>query len=124
MTAKKQAKTNETIVTRDKKFSDNGAWVVTFANGSSVKIFRDTEQFSFPVWYVLDNRGFPMDHPREFKKFDDLYPIVTTQANFDSVLVPPDHVSRSYNDTYYVSEDKVLRCGSPSSNTIATTFNA
>lgn len=47
---------------------------------------------------------------REFKKFDDLYPIVTTHANFDSVLVPPDHVSRSYNDTYYVSEDKVLRC--------------
>ena len=71
-TAKKPAKTNEngTIVTRDKKFSDNGAWVVTFANGSSVKIFRDTEQFSFPVWYVLDNRGFPMDHPKEFKKED------------------------------------------------------
>lgn len=52
---------------------------------------------------------FDSSHARKFKKFDDLYPIVTTHANFDSVLVPPDHVSRSYNDTYYVSEDKVLR---------------
>ena len=30
--------------------------------------------------------------------------------NFDDVLVPADHVSRSYNDTYYVDADTVLRC--------------
>ncbi|GKC70204.1 phenylalanine--tRNA ligase, chloroplastic/mitochondrial [Tanacetum coccineum] len=30
--------------------------------------------------------------------------------NFDDVLVPVDHVSRSYNDTYYVDADTVLRC--------------
>lgn len=30
--------------------------------------------------------------------------------NFDDVLVPPDHVSRSYNDTYYVDSQTVLRC--------------
>lgn len=53
---------------------------------------------------------FDKNQSGEFKKFDNLYPIVSTQANFDSVLVPSDHVSRSYNDTYYVSEDKVLRC--------------
>ena len=41
--------------------------------------------------------------------FDDMYPIVSTYANFDSVLVPPDHVSRSANDTYYVDESNVLR---------------
>lgn len=29
--------------------------------------------------------------------------------NFDDVLVPPDHVSRSYNDTYYINTDTVLR---------------
>jgi phenylalanyl-tRNA synthetase alpha subunit len=45
-----------------------------------------------------------------FRKFDDLYPIVSTEANFDSVLVPEDHVSRSPNDTYYISSDTVLRC--------------
>lgn len=30
--------------------------------------------------------------------------------NFDDVLVPADHVSRSYNDTYYVDPQTVLRC--------------
>ena len=30
--------------------------------------------------------------------------------NFDDVLVPSDHVSRSYNDTYYVDGQTVLRC--------------
>ena len=41
---------------------------------------------------------------------DDLSPIVSTYANFDSVLVPADHVSRSANDTYYVTKGSVLRC--------------
>ena len=45
-----------------------------------------------------------------FTSYDSLYPVVSTYANFDSVLVPPDHVSRSQNDTYYVDEDTVLRC--------------
>ncbi|RVW33038.1 Phenylalanine--tRNA ligase, chloroplastic/mitochondrial [Vitis vinifera] len=30
--------------------------------------------------------------------------------NFDDVLVPPDHISRSYNDTYYIDPQTVLRC--------------
>lgn len=45
-----------------------------------------------------------------YKTFDDLYPIVSTTANFDDVLVPADHVSRGSNDTYYVDNDTVLRC--------------
>ena len=45
-----------------------------------------------------------------FRMFDDLHPIVSSYENFDSVLVPEDHVSRSKNDTYYVSADTVLRC--------------
>ena len=32
------------------------------------------------------------------------------QANFDDVLTPEDHVSRSPNDTYYVNSETVLRC--------------
>lgn len=31
-------------------------------------------------------------------------------SNFDAVLVPADHVSRSPNDTYYVDDATVLRC--------------
>ena len=30
--------------------------------------------------------------------------------NFDDLLIPSDHVSRSYNDTYYVNSETVLRC--------------
>ena len=30
--------------------------------------------------------------------------------NFDEVLVPADHVSRSPNDTYYIDTETVLRC--------------
>ncbi|KAJ1695240.1 hypothetical protein LUZ63_011938 [Rhynchospora breviuscula] len=53
---------------------------------------------------------FDTNFPGKFEKFDDLCPIVTVKQNFDDVLVPPDHVSRSYNDTYYVNSDTVLRC--------------
>ena len=36
-------------------------------------------------------------------------PAVTVAANFDSVLVPDDHVSRSKNDNYYLNAGNVLR---------------
>lgn len=48
--------------------------------------------------------------PNTFRTFDDLYPIVSCKANFDDILIPADHVSRSPNDTYYVNSDTVLRC--------------
>lgn len=37
------------------------------------------------------------------KAFDDLSPVVTLNENFDSLLIPSDHVSRSPTDTYYVN---------------------
>lgn len=52
---------------------------------------------------------FDTVHKDSFQKFDDLPPIVSAKANFDSVLVPADHVSRSSNDTYYINSDTVLR---------------
>lgn len=55
-------------------------------------------------------RYFDSKYSNKFDKFDDLCPIVTTKENFDDVLVPEDHVSRSYNDTYYVDSQRVLRC--------------
>ncbi|KAH9305069.1 hypothetical protein KI387_009473, partial [Taxus chinensis] len=36
--------------------------------------------------------------------------MIAYNLNFDDVLVPPDHVSRSYNDTYYINSETVLRC--------------
>ncbi|GAQ79732.1 Phenylalanyl-tRNA synthetase [Klebsormidium nitens] len=48
--------------------------------------------------------------PGKFQKFDKEPPVVTVKANFDEVLVPANHISRSYNDTYYVNKETVLRC--------------
>jgi len=45
----------------------------------------------------------------EFKCFDSLDPIVEIYDNFDSLLIPKDHVSRSVSDTYYLDNNKVLR---------------
>jgi len=48
--------------------------------------------------------------PKQFVRacMQDLYPVVSTTANFDEMLVPPDHISRSPNDTYYVSASQVM----------------
>ncbi|CAM9101391.1 unnamed protein product [Choristocarpus tenellus] len=45
-----------------------------------------------------------------FQVFDDLPPVVSVYDNFDSLLIPVDHVSRQPTDTYYVDEARVLRC--------------
>ena len=43
------------------------------------------------------------------KFFDTEKPVVSTVECFDKLRVPPDHVSRSPSDTYYVNADYVLR---------------
>lgn len=53
---------------------------------------------------------FDNNFPGLFNKFDNLCPIVSVKMNFDDVLVPHDHVSRTYNDTYYINSETVLRC--------------
>ena len=44
-----------------------------------------------------------------FAHFDNVSPVVTTEQNFDSLLVPKDHVARSKNDNYYINSSTVLR---------------
>ncbi|CDW52329.1 FDX-ACB and Thioredoxin and Evr1 Alr and tRNA-syn t 2d and Methyltransf 11 domain containing protein [Trichuris trichiura] len=44
-----------------------------------------------------------------FPLFDFFDPVVSIRQNFDSLLVPPDHVCRLPSDTYYVNKDNVLR---------------
>jgi len=54
---------------------------------SSVRqVFSDFDQFSFPD------------------------PVVSPEDNFDSLLIPKEHVSRSKSDTYYINKDNLLRC--------------
>lgn len=45
----------------------------------------------------------------KFDIFNDLSPFCHIQDNFDKLLFPKDHPARSKSDTYYVSEDIVLR---------------
>lgn len=44
-----------------------------------------------------------------YKAHNNLFPIVTTGQNFDSLGFPLDHVGRSKTDTYYLNKDTVLR---------------
>lgn len=51
-----------------------------------------------------------MSHPGPaFKCFDALSPVVSTSACFDELLFPSDHVGRRPSDTFYVSDDTLLR---------------
>jgi phenylalanyl-tRNA synthetase alpha chain len=45
----------------------------------------------------------------DFEYVDNKDPIVSTASNFDSLLIPPDHVSRNKSDTYYVDSSTCLR---------------
>lgn len=52
----------------------------------------------------LSPRGNPL-----FSVHSQLHPVVTTHQNFDSLLIPKDHVSRKKSDNFYVSEGLLLR---------------
>jgi len=45
----------------------------------------------------------------DFQLFDGLSPIVKTKQNFDTLLIPPEHVSRKPTDTYYLTDELLLR---------------
>ena len=44
-----------------------------------------------------------------FSIFDTFKPVVTVEQNFDSLLTPQDHVSRSKRDNFYVNKNHLLR---------------
>lgn len=44
-----------------------------------------------------------------YAHFDNVSPVVSTEQNFDSLLVPQDHVARSKEDNYYIDSATVLR---------------
>ncbi|KAL1600934.1 phenylalanyl-tRNA synthetase alpha subunit, mitochondrial [Nothophoma quercina] len=44
-----------------------------------------------------------------YKAHNDLFPIVSTAQNFDSLGFPLDHVGRNRTDTYYLNKSTVLR---------------
>ena len=44
-----------------------------------------------------------------YAHFDTVPPVVSTEQNFDSLLIPKDHVSRCKTDNYYINQSTVLR---------------
>jgi len=60
------------------------------------------------IYSFFDNnyrkRGMPI-----FTQIDHLSPVVTIEQNFDSVLVPEDHVARDKKDNYYINKEMMLR---------------
>ncbi|KAB7494412.1 putative phenylalanine--tRNA ligase, mitochondrial [Armadillidium nasatum] len=51
-----------------------------------------------------NNRGNPL-----FSVYDQLLPVVNLNQNFDSLLVPKNHVSRQKSDNYYINQNYLLR---------------
>lgn len=73
-----------------------------------------TEVFSCAVLLQVMVEAFCAQHaasrypsPSSFRIFDRESPVVSTQSCFDDLLVPPDHVSRSLSDTYYINHTTV-----------------
>jgi len=50
------------------------------------------------------NRGNPL-----FSVHEQMDPVVSLHQNFDSLLVPKDHVSRNKSDSYYINSENMLR---------------
>lgn len=52
----------------------------------------------------LNSNGNPL-----FSVYDNLLPIVSVEQNFDNLLIPKDHPSRSKSDCYYLNRKYLLR---------------
>lgn len=73
-------------------------------------------QSHHPLWLIKDRIkahfyssyvgrwGTPL-----FSVHDNLSPVVTTEQNFDSLLIPPGHPSRKRGDNYYLNRTTMLR---------------
>ena len=68
-----------------------------------VNIIKQRVVHHFHKTYV-NRTGNPI-----YSHFDDVSPVVTTEQNFDSLLIPLDHVARSKNDNYYIDSHRLLR---------------
>ncbi|XP_076043461.1 phenylalanyl-tRNA synthetase, mitochondrial isoform X2 [Oratosquilla oratoria] len=60
------------------------------------------------VNYMYDRFLNPRGNPL-FSVFDSINPVVTVDQNFDSLLIPKDHISRKKSDNYYVNQNTLLR---------------
>lgn len=59
---------------------------------------------------ILDELSWNSEGNRvPFKVYDCISPVVTVEENFDQLLIPEKHISRSFSDTYYINRHNLLR---------------
>ncbi|XP_072929133.1 phenylalanine--tRNA ligase, mitochondrial isoform X3 [Hemitrygon akajei] len=73
-------------------------------------------QRSHPLWLIKERikdhfYAHYLSHHTSplYSVYDDLSPVVTTEQNFDSLLIPPDHASRKKGDNFYLNKTNMLR---------------
>ena len=59
-----------------------------------------------PIYLIAESIK---EHFVNYDVFDYPSPVVDLEANFDSLLIPRDHVSRARADTYYINRGLLLR---------------
>lgn len=76
---------------------------------------RIYEQANNPLYLISERiRHFFQENRHNdlgyrYDEFRYTTPVVTLQDNFDSLLIPKDHISRGKSDTYYVNSQHLLR---------------
>jgi phenylalanyl-tRNA synthetase alpha chain len=58
---------------------------------------------------IIKQKIYNYPYFQKFQKFDDLAKQVSIENNFDKLLIPQNHPSRTRSDTYYIDEKTVLR---------------
>lgn len=66
------------------------------------------EKRDSPIYFISE-RVRQYFNTNLYNEFKYPSPVVTTEDNFDSLLIPKDHVSRDKRDTYYVNAQHLLR---------------
>lgn len=46
---------------------------------------------------------------KDFQLFENFIPIVTPKSNFDDLLIPPAHISRTRTDSFFINSSHLLR---------------
>ena len=85
-----------TQVARSKDFETDGTYDVTLPSGKQVQIFRDTDQFSSPVWHLVDD-GNTLQIGQQLRDLIKTQGIGSTQREAISFLERQDQESGGPN---------------------------
>jgi phenylalanyl-tRNA synthetase alpha chain len=73
------------------------------------KKYHPLNHLTNKIKYFFNKTYFSHSSTPMFTIFDNFSPVVTVEQNFDSLLTPKDHVSRTKKDCFYVNKNYLLR---------------